>query len=163
MWALITGSWVGCADVPGWQIHLYHAAVHVLHLVAAIWESPVQRMVHLLDHNRLHLLILQLQLGEYLRCTAETHLTSQDFVVDWSLLRPQSAGLRPDLGYSRRYLYYFAMVTNFLTRFYWVWYVPYPSRNRHLRSFILAMAEMLRRWQWNFCKSERRKASPVQS
>ena len=46
---------------------------------------------------------------------------SWDFVVDWSLLRPGYKLLRPDLGYSFRPFYYFAMVTNLLIRFIWVW------------------------------------------
>ncbi|GMK56353.1 hypothetical protein CspeluHIS016_0301930 [Cutaneotrichosporon spelunceum] len=77
-----------------------------------------------------------------------------DLVVDWSLLRPGCRGLRKDLGYPSRTWYYFAMVTNVLIRFIWVWYIPYHSRLSKLRSFIFAMLEMLRRWQWNFFRVE---------
>ncbi|KIR29217.1 hypothetical protein I309_01804 [Cryptococcus deuterogattii LA55] len=77
-----------------------------------------------------------------------------DFVIDWSLFRPNAGLLRKDLGYSRRYVYYFAMVSNFLIRFIFVWYIPFSSRNVRLRSFFFALAEMLRRWQWNFFRVE---------
>lgn len=65
------------------------------------------------------------------------------------------------------------MVSNFLIRFIFVWYafslrledntavlircsfilryIPFSSRNIRLRSFFFSLAEMLRRWQWNFC------------
>lgn len=33
-------------------------------------------------------------------------------------------------------------------------YIPFSSRNVRLRSFFFALAEMLRRWQWNFCMFE---------
>ncbi|OXC70750.1 hypothetical protein AYX13_00732 [Cryptococcus neoformans] len=79
---------------------------------------------------------------------------SWDFVIDWSLFRPKSGLLRKDLGYSRRYVYYFAMVSNFLIRFVFVWYIPFSSRNIRLRSFFFSLAEMLRRWQWNFFRVE---------
>ncbi|KIR53486.1 hypothetical protein I315_04079 [Cryptococcus gattii Ru294] len=79
---------------------------------------------------------------------------SWDFVIDWSLFRPNAGLLRKDLGYSRRYVYYFAMVSNFLIRFIFVWYIPFSSRNVRLRSFFFALAEMLRRWQWNFFRVE---------
>lgn len=77
-----------------------------------------------------------------------------DFVVDWSLLRPGSKGLRPDLGYSYPIVYYCAMVINFLLRFIFVWYLPYPSQHTRSRSFFFALAEMLRRFQWNFFRVE---------
>lgn len=48
-------------------------------------------------------------------------------------------------------VYYFAMITNVLIRFVFVWYIPARARNTRLRSFFFAVAEMLRRWQWNFC------------
>lgn len=49
-------------------------------------------------------------------------------------------------------VYYFAMVTNLLIRFIFVWYVPQRASYTRLRSFFFALLEMLRRWQWNFCK-----------
>jgi hypothetical protein len=44
------------------------------------------------------------------------------------------------------------MVTNVLIRFIWVWYIPHHAEYTKLRSFAFAMAEMMRRWQWNFCE-----------
>nr|XP_019044152.1 hypothetical protein I302_07433 [Kwoniella bestiolae CBS 10118]OCF23082.1 hypothetical protein I302_07433 [Kwoniella bestiolae CBS 10118] len=86
-----------------------------------------------------------------------TYTSTWDLVIDWSLFRPQAGLLRKDLGYSSRYVYYLAMVTNVLIRFVFIWYVPYlplSTRNVRLRSFFFALAEMLRRWQWNFFRVE---------
>ncbi|KLT45695.1 EXS-domain-containing protein [Cutaneotrichosporon oleaginosum] len=77
-----------------------------------------------------------------------------DLIVDWSLLRPGCRGLRRDLGYGSHLWYYFAMVTNVLIRFIWVWYIPHHAELTKLRSFVFAMCEMLRRWQWNFFRVE---------
>ncbi|KAK4685855.1 hypothetical protein P7C73_g4278, partial [Tremellales sp. Uapishka_1] len=90
-----------------------------------------------------------------LAATASSVYTSSwDIVVDWSLLRPNSKLLRPDLGYGNRYVYYFAMVTNVFIRFIFIWYIPYSTRIVKTRSFIFALLEMLRRWQWNFFRVE---------
>ncbi|KAK8853230.1 hypothetical protein IAR55_003932 [Kwoniella newhampshirensis] len=77
-----------------------------------------------------------------------------DLVIDWSLFRPNAGLLRKDLGYSRRFVYYTAMVSNFLLRFIFVWYIPDSQSHVRLRSFLFALAEMLRRWQWNFFRVE---------
>jgi hypothetical protein len=52
-----------------------------------------------------------------------TPLTTQDLVVDWSLLRPRQRLLRPDLAYGWPGFYYFAMTTNILVRFVYIWCV----------------------------------------
>ncbi|WWC91724.1 uncharacterized protein L201_006671 [Kwoniella dendrophila CBS 6074] len=83
-----------------------------------------------------------------------TYTSTWDLVIDWSLIRPQAGLLRKDLGYSRRYVYYIAMVTNVFIRFVFIWYLPVSTRNPRLRSFFFALAEMLRRWQWNFFRVE---------
>lgn len=80
------------------------------------------------------------------------YTSSWDLVVDWSLLRPGCKGLRRDLGYSHPIVYYWAMVSNVIIRFIWVWYIPDLKKYSRLRAFIFAVFEMLRRWQWNFCK-----------
>lgn len=49
------------------------------------------------------------------------YTSSWDLIVDWSLLRPGCKLLRPDLAYGWPGFYYFAMVTNVLLRFIWVW------------------------------------------
>lgn len=81
------------------------------------------------------------------------YTSSWDLVVDWSLFRPGCKGLRAELGYGNKALYYTAMVYNVVIRFVWIWYLPYAGRYTRIRSFGFAMAEMLRRWIWNFCKS----------
>ncbi|ODN94664.1 hypothetical protein L198_04805 [Cryptococcus wingfieldii CBS 7118] len=83
-----------------------------------------------------------------------TYACSWDFIVDWSVLRPKAGFLRKDLGYSRRFVYYLAMVINVLLRFIFIWYIPASTRHVRTRSFVFAAAEVGRRWQWNFFRVE---------
>ncbi|WWC64582.1 uncharacterized protein I303_107193 [Kwoniella dejecticola CBS 10117] len=82
------------------------------------------------------------------------YTSTWDLVIDWSLFRPQAGLLRKDLGYSQRYVYYLAMTSNVLVRFVFIWYLPLSTENVRMRSFLFALAEMLRRWQWNFFRVE---------
>ena len=43
-----------------------------------------------------------------------------------------------------------------MIRFVWIIYLPHRGPQFEVRAFIVAMLEMLRRWQWNF-----RKPSPL--
>jgi hypothetical protein len=80
--------------------------------------------------------------------------------------------LRSNLVLPRK-LYYFALVrafqvkkiiilttqkisqiSNVLIRFIWVLYIPLRGPNITLRTFIGAILEMLRRWQWNIYRLE---------
>lgn len=45
-------------------------------------------------------------------------------------------------------------VINVLIRFIWVWYIPAAASHLRVRAFFFALAEMLRRWQWNFFRVE---------
>jgi hypothetical protein len=84
---------------------------------------------------------------------ASTYTSSWDLIIDWSLFRTGSKGLRPDLGYRNKTWYYCAMVYNVVIRFVWIWYIPHAGGYIRVRSFFFALAEMLRRWIWNFCTS----------
>ncbi|THH32928.1 hypothetical protein EUX98_g1237 [Antrodiella citrinella] len=80
-----------------------------------------------------------------------------DLLMDWSLLRPHvnHTFLRSDILYTSAVpVYYFAIVSNVLLRFSWVFYIPEKGPNFLLRTFITAMLEVLRRWQWNFFRLE---------
>ncbi|KAH8084370.1 EXS family protein/ERD1/XPR1/SYG1 family protein [Cristinia sonorae] len=83
---------------------------------------------------------------------------SWDLLMDWSLLRPHVPRyplLRPNILYTNAVpVYYFAIITNVLLRFLWVLYIPEQGPNFLLRTFIVAMLEALRRWQWNFFRLE---------
>lgn len=46
-----------------------------------------------------------------------------------------------------------AQVTNVVIRFIWIFYIPTGGLPAGTRAFIFAILEMLRRIQWNFCKS----------
>jgi hypothetical protein len=46
----------------------------------------------------------------------------------------------------------FEQISNLAIRFSWIIYLPHRGLPFDVRSFIVAMLEMLRRWQWNFRK-----------
>jgi len=48
----------------------------------------------------------------------------------------------------------FEQVTNFVIRFSWIMYLPSGGMPYEVRTFVVAMLEMLRRWQWNFLRLE---------
>lgn len=79
-----------------------------------------------------------------------------DFVMDWSICKPHAKYpfLRRELLYSSQIpLYYVALVTNFLIRFLWIFYIPsWPYFT--LRSFLSGLMEMGRRVVWNFYRLE---------
>lgn len=80
-----------------------------------------------------------------------------DLLMDWSLLRLHSPYplLRNELIYSNHIsLYYIAIISNVLLRFTWVWYIPTRGPDTYLRSFVLGLIEVIRRWQWNFYRLE---------
>lgn len=80
-----------------------------------------------------------------------------DFLMDWSFLKRDAPNpwLRKELVYTSYVpLYYFAIISNILLRFTWVWHVPSHGPNMLLRSFVIAVLEVLRRWQWNFYRLE---------
>lgn len=79
-----------------------------------------------------------------------------DFAMDWSICKPHAKHrfLRRELVYTSQIpMYYVAMVTNFIIRFLWVFYIPgWPYFNT--RSFLYALMEMIRRVVWNFYRLE---------
>ncbi|KAI9065265.1 EXS-domain-containing protein [Trametes sanguinea] len=80
-----------------------------------------------------------------------------DLLMDWSLLKPHAPYplLRPNLLYNNTIpFYYFAIVTNILIRFIWVFYIPENGPDFIIRTFIAGLLEALRRWQWNFLRLE---------
>ncbi|KAG0349493.1 hypothetical protein BG004_005155 [Podila humilis] len=85
-----------------------------------------------------------------------------DVYMDWGLFRFGKYGgaayghpfLRPELVYSKKWVYYAAIVLDFVGRFSWV--VRFMNLNVHVivLSFSLALVEVLRRWMWNFFRLE---------
>ncbi|KAJ7064983.1 EXS family-domain-containing protein [Mycena amicta] len=76
--------------------------------------------------------------------------------MDWSILRVHARHwlLRQDLIYTHISLYYLAIVTNTLLRFLWILYIPAKGPDAMLRSFVVGLLEIVRRWQWNFYRLE---------
>ncbi|KAJ7512757.1 EXS family-domain-containing protein [Mycena galericulata] len=80
-----------------------------------------------------------------------------DFLMDWSILRLHSRHflLRQELVYTNHiFLYYLAIVTNTLIRFLWVLYIPAKGPDVMLRTFVVGLLEIVRRWLWNFYRLE---------
>ncbi|KAF9225941.1 EXS-domain-containing protein [Gyrodon lividus] len=80
-----------------------------------------------------------------------------DFLMDWSMCKPHARHqfLRPELVYKSQIpSYYLALVSNLCIRFIWVFYIPSRGPNMTLRTFAVAVLEMIRRVQWNFYRLE---------
>ncbi|KAF7316201.1 Signal transduction protein [Mycena indigotica] len=87
---------------------------------------------------------------------ATSYALAWDFLMDWSVLRlhVRHKLLRQDLIYTHTSLYYVAIVLNTLLRFLWILYIPAGGPDAMLRSFIVGVLEIVRRWQWNFYRLE---------
>ncbi|KAI0287536.1 EXS family-domain-containing protein [Russula brevipes] len=86
-----------------------------------------------------------------------TYAASWDILMDWSLLRPHVPFmfLREELLYSSHVpFYYLAIITNVLIRFIWVIHIPTRGPSAALRTWIAALFEVLRRFQWNVYRLE---------
>ncbi|KAI0298702.1 EXS-domain-containing protein [Multifurca ochricompacta] len=86
-----------------------------------------------------------------------TYASLWDLLMDWSVLRPHARFkfLRQDLIYSRHAMfYYLAIITNVLIRFLWIIYIPTGGPSTPLRSWVVALFEVLRRCQWNMYRLE---------
>ncbi|KAI9145933.1 EXS family-domain-containing protein [Paraphysoderma sedebokerense] len=87
-----------------------------------------------------------------------------DILMDWGFLQPTTKHkyLRDRLFYSKRWFYYFAMISNFVFRCSWTLsMIPTTAFIRHkdLLAWSIALFEMLRRWQWNFIRMENEHAT----
>jgi xenotropic and polytropic retrovirus receptor 1 len=81
-----------------------------------------------------------------------TYCSVWDIAMDWSLGNPYATHrfLRDTLGYRRVWWYYVAMVVDPLLRFTWVFYAIFGHETQHstVVSFIIALAEVVRRGLW---------------
>ncbi|WOO82310.1 Xenotropic and polytropic retrovirus receptor 1 [Vanrija pseudolonga] len=131
----------------GLQIHLVNGGKYCSSILSGClfiwWRSQGERRAH-----------TSFVVWIIFATVSSIYTSAWDLIVDWSLLRPGYKLLRPDLGYAHPIVYYFAMVTNIIVRFIWVWYIPNTVIHPRLRSWMFALFEMLRRWQWNFFRVE---------
>ncbi|KAI0278093.1 EXS family-domain-containing protein [Russula aff. rugulosa BPL654] len=73
------------------------------------------------------------------------------------LLRPHARFmfLREELLYSSHIpFYYLAIITNVILRFTWILYIPTRGPSAALRTWLVALLEVLRRSQWNVYRLE---------
>ncbi|WFD35657.1 Xenotropic and polytropic retrovirus receptor 1 [Malassezia cuniculi] len=86
-----------------------------------------------------------------------TYTASWDLIMDWNLLTPNTRYplLREKLAFDDIWpMYYVAMVSNVMLRFAWVLHIFGAPASPLARAILLALLEMLRRWQWNFIRLE---------
>ena len=144
------------ADSGDWFPHLLNAAKYTLG-VAYNATLCVYRISPKSFHSR--------QIFIVFATLNATYTSIWDLVMDWSLLQPSQNNtfLRDDLylagkknwktgKYSnkRKSIYYFAMIWNVIVRFEWIVYAIAPQTIQQSAdtSFILATAEVLRRFVW---------------
>ncbi|KAI5844189.1 EXS family-domain-containing protein [Tricharina praecox] len=86
------------------------------------------------------------------------YTTVWDVGMDWSLLDPYAKQpfLRKNLGFKKAWPYYLAMFVDPILRCTWFFYIVYAHQLQHsaLMSFMLAAAEVLRRFMWCFFRME---------
>lgn len=82
--------------------------------------------------------------------------TIWDIVMDWSLMDPSADRplLRKNLGFDVAWPYYLAMLVDPIIRSSWFFYIVYAGQNPGMQSYILALAEVLRRFMWCFFRVE---------
>ncbi|THH19131.1 hypothetical protein EW146_g1993 [Bondarzewia mesenterica] len=171
-----TDPWQQCAMPNGWGVHVVLASLPLLvRLVQSVRRWVDSGLItHLINGGKYGSGIIY-YLAFYiwrekgagrgptfaLFCLFGTiysaYASSWDFLMDWSILKPHAKYplLRSELVYSSYTpLYYFSVISNVLIRFIWVIYIPTQGRNFAVRTFIAAVLEMFRRWQWNFYRLE---------
>ncbi|KAF9325417.1 hypothetical protein BG006_011100 [Podila minutissima] len=98
----------------------------------------------------------------FMAIVSSTYTFVWDVYMDWGLFRFGKYGgaayghpfLRPELVYSKEWVYYMAIVLDFVGRFAWVVRFMPLNVDVMILSFSLALVEVLRRWQWNFFRLE---------
>ncbi|GJJ68288.1 xenotropic and polytropic retrovirus receptor 1 [Entomortierella parvispora] len=91
-----------------------------------------------------------------------TYTFTWDVYMDWGLFRFGKHGggayghpfLRAELVYQKKWVYYVAIVFDFVGRFSWIVRVMNLNVNASILSFGIAFLEVLRRWNWNFFRLE---------
>ncbi|KAJ7276062.1 hypothetical protein B0H12DRAFT_1065762 [Mycena haematopus] len=122
---------VPCAFNPEFQTLCGFQAAYASHQCRKIWSR----------HRQLSLLFHLETPGWALRHRFRILVSVQSFYTTYALI----------------WLYYVAIVraaTNTLIRYLWVFYIPINGPDFMLRSFILGLLEIGRRWQWNFYRLE---------
>jgi hypothetical protein len=171
--------WVQCGPdrKPGWGIHFMLAILpSLLRLVQSVRRYADSKLItHLINGGKYGATIIYylfyyiwrhhgVQSRDWsfiLYCLFATVYTiyacTWDILMDWSFFKSRSEYplLRPELIYTSDIsVYYIALLSNVIIRFIWVLYLPQQGPDMTLRTFIVAMLEMLRRWQWNFYRLE---------
>lgn len=86
-------------------------------------------------------------------CIYSSFSGTWDILMDWSFFHPNARYplLRNELVFEEVWpMYYFAIVSDIVLRFTWIIYILPGPASSLLRSFLVALLEVLRRFQWNF-------------
>lgn len=93
------------------------------------------------------------------------YLALWDLMMDWLLLHfgLKNFLLRDHLIYPNHYVYYAAMILDVVLRFQWVFYACFSNQIQQLAatSFLIAVAELFRRFIWVFFRMENEHATNV--
>ena len=141
----------------GLRPHLFNSGKYLSKLLppAIFVIVPGSRYI---DHELFWLFLL-------INTFATVYCLVWDYYMDWGMFRSWEKGtfgLRPKISFSAKF-YYFAMVTNFLLRFFWLssivdykWESPFGKfmKNVDMLVFLKTMAELLRRTQWAIIRIE---------
>ncbi|VEU24082.1 DEKNAAC105091 [Brettanomyces naardenensis] len=88
-----------------------------------------------------------------------------DLLMDWSLFQFHSKNflLRDELTYKRKWVYYVAMVIDVVLRHQWVCYALFEKHIQQsaITGFGVALAEVIRRFNWIFFRMENEHATNV--
>ncbi|KAG0057269.1 hypothetical protein BGZ83_000059 [Gryganskiella cystojenkinii] len=139
-------------DTFEWYPHLLNAGKYFMTLVQLIIYFSFRHYGY--QHFRIAYILISLLTSSY--------TFSWDVYMDWGLLRFGKHGggayghpfLRAELVYERKWVYYLAIIFDFVGRFAWIVRVINLSWNPSILSFTVGFVEVLRRWMWNFFRLE---------
>ncbi|CAO1622096.1 unnamed protein product [Sympodiomycopsis kandeliae] len=94
-----------------------------------------------------------LALWLYFACMMSSFTMAWDILMDWSLFHTNARWplLRNELVFESVWpVYYWAIFSNIILRCSWIIYLLPGPASTTMRTFTIALLEILRRWQWNF-------------
>jgi hypothetical protein len=130
--------------------HLVNAGKYATTIIT-IWLSAAQNITDN-DNTRNAWIVFLI--------VATCYSYSWDVIMDWGFFQRKSKNflLRDELIYSWKWVYYFAIISNFFLRVSWVFLVSVGTYStgidRRALIYLIACAEALRRFQWNFFRLE---------
>lgn len=132
------------SDSGDWFPHLANMAKYTVTVIYYMLLS-VYRIESTMQHRAVFILFAIIN---------SVYSSLWDLFMDWSLIQNKQL-LRDDLIYPK-WFYYFAMVSDVILRFQWIFYALFSRQIQQsaVTSFCIAVAEILRRLIWIFIRME---------